>query len=205
MSYAINIEIDGFEFQFGDMGHFNKGIGTYINFYNPAIKIAIEKDDPKFFIALKKLFKQSEEFDSLYTLTNFEYYYLQGNGWSSLMQDYSFDNLENFKRQANIVLNSKHATNDQLINAQTILDVLSGNYKFPPEPEKSPEEKAKSAFDRKKDKIRLKLVIRDGYKCHDCGQDKENSLCIIQKEKDPLNYELENLHLKCRRCMRINK
>ena len=203
MSYAINIEVDGFEFQFGCMGYLFPGLGAYINFYDPKIKTAIENKDPVFFEAIKSLLNESAELHALHTFSNFEYYYLQGNGWEILTTyHYSFDDLEKLKKQAYLVLESKRADKDQRKTAQTLLDVLSGNYKFPPPPEKSPEEKAKATFDRKRDKIRLKLVVRDGYKCVNCGEDKENSLCLTQKVKDPLNYELDNLHLKCRKCMR---
>ncbi|MCF1193259.1 hypothetical protein LRR18_16840, partial [Mangrovimonas sp. AS39] len=56
-------------------------------------------------------------------------------------------------------------------------------------------------YEKRKPKLRIKLVIRDGYKCDNCGKDKEDSLCVIQKEVHNTNYELDNLILRCRSCM----
>lgn len=206
MSYAINIEIDGFEFQFGHMGYCNRGLGCFVNFTNTEIKCAIESSDELFYKAIKKLFNKSEELHALYTFENFEHYELQGGGWKNLLQHYSFENLEYFKSQAIMVLSSKQADLYQLKMAQTLLDVLNGKYKYPPVPEKSPEEKARSSFENKKDKLRLKLVIRDTYRCVTCGKNKEGSLCISQKSKDLYDYDLDNLILLCRGCFnRHNK
>lgn len=208
MSYAINIEINGFQFQFGNMGYDWRGLGSFVNFSNTKIKSAIENDDPLFYESLKELFNQSDELHALYTFEHFEHYELQGNGWKALTDHYSFDTLENYKSLAIIVLNSNKSNQRQLKTAQTLLDVLSGKYKYPPSPEKSPEEKARSSFENKKDKLRLKLVIRDTYRCSDCESNKEGSLCIDQKVKDIYNYDIENLLLRCRKCFnkaKINK
>ncbi len=200
MSYIINIEINGYTFQFGD-NPFNYGVGTFINFHDDKIKEAIDTQNPDFFEALNQLFLKSEELDALYTITNFEHYNLQGHGWAALEEHYSFNDLEIFKRKALIVLSCNEANPEQLETAQTIIDILNGEYIFPPPPEKSPEKQAKALFQKKKSKLRLKLTIRDGYKCIDCGLDRENSLCIVQNKIDAFNYEVENLILRCRSCM----
>ncbi|HGC5632765.1 TPA: hypothetical protein ACIY9T_003261, partial [Legionella pneumophila] len=60
---------------------------------------------------------------------------------------------------------------------------------------------AKAAFERKKPKLKLKLTIDRGYKCDQCGNSTENSLCLIRRDNSILNYEIDNLVLRCRKCM----
>ncbi len=201
MSYAINIEINGFVFQFGEMGYQSNGIGCFVSFSDQKIKEAIESENPELNKAIKELLNQSQELDALYTMTHFTHYQLQGNDWRHLKDYYSFNSLQKFSDQASIVLKSKHADERQINTAKTLLDVLNGTYIAPPPIEKSPEQKARSSFEKKRDKLRLKLVIRDTYKCVDCGMTKDNSLCIAQKVKDSYNYELDNLILRCRGCL----
>lgn len=203
MSYSIKIEINGFDFQFGDMGFPISGLGAFISFNDPKIEKAIANDDPEFYSAIRGLLNSSEEFDALYTMAHFEHYHLQGHGWKALTDHYNFSSLEKFKRQAEIVLDSENANDDQRITAQTLLDVLNGDYQYPQPPEKSPSEKAKASFENKKPKLRLKLTIRDGYQCDNCSKDTEGSLCIMKKDTEIDSYELDNLILRCRGC--INK
>ena len=201
MGYVINIEINGYDFQFGNMGYPIGGLGAFISFENPKIKDAIDTNDKYFYEALKELLKRGEELDALYVITNFEYYNLQGHGWRALTQQYSFDSLEDFKNKALIVLESDQANPEQINIAQTIIDILSGNYIFPPLPEKSPEEKAKASFEKKRHKLRLKLTIERGYKCEQCEKCDEGSLCIIRKDDSVLDYEINNLVFRCRACL----
>jgi hypothetical protein len=201
MSYVINIEINGFTFQFGDMGYPSVGHGAFINFSDPSILEAIQNNNALFFEALRDLLSKGDELDALNTMEDFEHYYLQGHGWHTLIDNYGYKSQQNFERKAKLVLQSDLSDENQKITAQNIIDVLNGDYIRPPIPQKSPAEKAHISFVRKKPKLRTKLVIRDGYKCDNCGKDKEDSLCIIQKTQDELNYELENLTLRCRSCM----
>lgn len=113
----------------------------------------------------------------------------------------SFSGQKKLYDQANLVLNHASSNEDDKKMAASIIDNLE-NGPPPYKPvERTPEEKAKRAFDKRKPKIRLKLVIRDGYRCVHCGQDEEDSLCVVQKEKDDFNYELDNLVFKCRKCL----
>ena len=203
MGYLINIEIDGYEFQFGELNHHTSGKGVWIDFDNDEIKKAIENKTPELLSAIVKLFDQHEELDALITMNSFEHYYLQGHGWHSLVHNYKFSGLEKFKKQAEIVLNSKRADAEQIRIAQTIIDVLNGDYEAPPPREKSPEEKARASFERKRDKLRLKITIERGYKCDQCSKSDEGSLCIIRKDNSVVNYDIDNLVLRCRSC--INK
>jgi 5-methylcytosine-specific restriction endonuclease McrA len=86
--------------------------------------------------------------------------------------------------------------------AQKIINTLNGNPPLKIVPEKTQEEKEKQKFEKKKLKLKLKVALRDGYKCQVCSDSKEDSLCIIKKDKDNISYELENLVLKCRKCLR---
>jgi len=203
MGYVINIEINGYEFKFGYLGYPYGGLGVYIDFDNEKIKrdISLKSDD--LLEAIKELFHCSAELDALYTITNFEMHELQGRGWEALTQYNSFNTLERYKQKALIVLNSKIADAEQLATASTIISILEGNYIFPPPVEKTPEQKAKIAFDKNKNRLKLKLTVKLGYFCDNCATNKENSLCLVQKTKDPFNYDLENLTLRCRGC--INK
>lgn len=200
MGYCIDIDVNGFKFQFGEIT-LSRSLGVFIDFEDEKIKYAIDTKCTDFLNAIQSVFSMSGELDALYTMTNFERNYLQPHGWDSLKRDYNFNGLEEFKRKALIVLGSSNANEQQLNSARTIIDVLEGNYIHPPKPEKSPEQKARDAFERKKSKLRLKLTIRDGYKCCDCGLDKENSLCVVQKQVDNFNFEADNLVLRCRSCM----
>jgi hypothetical protein len=203
MGYLINIEIDEYEFQFGEMGYPVQGKGIWINFDDEKIKNSIECDDPYLLQAIVKAFEQHEEIDALYTMTNFEHYHLQGHGWNTLTHNYNFSSLELFKKKSFIVLNSNMANPEQIRVAQTIIDVLNGDYQAPPKPEKSIEEKEKNRFENKKASLRLKLTIEHGYKCDNCAKCDEGSLCVIRKDESVVNYEIENLVLRCRSC--INK
>jgi hypothetical protein len=198
----MNIEVNGFEFQFGDMGYCESGIGIYINFENEKIKDAIKNENPLLLSAIKDVLNDGEELDALYTIDLFENYELRG-GWRSFLEYNSFTTLENYKRKALIVLGSEHANEEQTRVAQAIVDVLNGDYVIPPPPEKSPEEKQKIAFDKSKPKLRLKLTIERGYKCDQCSKSVENSLCVMKKDESLLSYEINNLVLRCRSC--INK
>jgi hypothetical protein len=200
MSYVINIDINGFTFYFGNYTY-NWNIGLIIDFNELDVLESIANGDPAFFESLAELATKKEELIALHTIERFEHYILQGHPWETLTKYKNFSSLQGYKIQADFVLKSKFATNKQIITAQTIIDVLNGNYKAPPRPEKSPEEKAKNAFQWKKEKLRLKLAVERGYKCDNCGDDKENSLCIIRKDESICNYELENLVLRCRKCL----
>ncbi len=200
MGYLISIDMNNYRFQFGEIGFQTYGKGVWINFSDEKIKKGIQSNDPKLLSAIIELFEQHEEIDALYSMTNFEMYNLQGQGWHTLKENYNFSGLELFKKQAEIVLKSKMANSEQLRVAQTIIDVLDGNYISPPKPEKSLEEKAKASFERKKSKLRLKLTIDRGYKCDQCSKSDEGSLCIIRKDDSVINYEIKNLVLRCRSC-----
>lgn len=201
MGYEINIEVNAFQLSFGNMS-FGGGCGLFINFKNEKIKKALQEEDPELINAIKIAFSNHELLNAQHMMNEFEHYYLQGQGWDALMQNYSFTGLSEFKKKAELILdNEPYCSEYQCKTAKTILETLNGN---PPpliHPEKTPEEKAKSSFDRKKPKLRTKLVIRDGYKCDICAKDNEDSLCITQKETDGINYELSNLTLRCRSCM----
>jgi len=150
MGYVINIEINGYEFQFGNMGYQMGGLGPFIRFDDQKVQDAIINDDPGFYSAIKELLNRRDELDALYTMTNFDIYNLQVHGWRFLTDNYPFNSLEDFKRKALIVLESEKANDDQLRTAKTIIDVLNGDYKFPPPPEKSPEKKANEVLSLKK-------------------------------------------------------
>jgi len=198
MAYTRKVKVNGFILSFGRM--FDGSLGVYINFEDEATKEPINNQDLKFFQSLKELSEISEELDAVYQMHGFEHYHLQGHGWHSLIRYHDFASQERYKKMAVLVLSSKIADEEDKKTAQTIIDVLSGNYKFPPPPEKSPEEKAKAAFDRKRDKLKLKIVVERGYKCDNCEHSVENSLCIIRKDEKIHNYEIENLVLRCRSC-----
>lgn len=122
--------------------------------------------------------------------------------WKDYFRSCDFKELSKLKVQAELILNNQDSCSPRAINnAKIVLECLNGNYPPTYYKEKTPEEKAKASYERKKPKLRTKLVIRDGYKCDNCGKDKEDSLCIIQKEAHNTNYELNNLTLRCRGCM----
>ena len=201
MSYSINIESEGFVFQFGRMGFQTHAIGLFIDFEDPKIKDSIQ-NSPKIFLgAIKNILGQAEEIDALYEMQNFEYYTLQGHGWYALKHHYSFPYQERFKRQAEIVLSSERASEQQIETAKTIIAVLNGTFKFPPPPEKSPEEKARRKFENAKQRLKIKLVIERGHKCDNCDESGEGKLCLIRKDDLIHDYELQNLVLRCRICM----
>jgi hypothetical protein len=203
MYESINIDIDGFGFKYGYFNYPFYGPGLSINFNEEKVKYALENDIPSLLNAINNFLSKLEELDALFSMHNFELYSLHGRNWESLTTVNDFKSLIKIKKQAELVLNSQHADSKQLHIATTIIDVLNGNYISPPIPEKSPEEKAKAAFEKKRDKLRLKITIERGYKCDQCSKSDEGSLCIIRKDNSMLNYEIENLVLRCRSC--INK
>jgi hypothetical protein len=200
MSYFIKIEAEGFDFAFGAMG-IGSGLGLYIDFEDNKIIKAIEQNDSKLLYAIKFILSQRELLDAQYTMTNFEHYYLQGHPWHDLKHLYSFSELFDIRRKADLILVHKNECDSyQKEIAQLIIQTLDGNPPKYERIEKSPEEKARSRFENKKPRLRTQLVIRDGYKCDNCGKSDEDSLCIKQKEFSNINYELENLTLRCRSC-----
>jgi hypothetical protein len=142
-----------------------------------------------------------EELHALLVFTNFEHYELQGHNWRRFYDDNSFESMQNYKRLAHIVLNSEMADEIQINTAKTVLSILAGTYQFPPEPEKSPEEKARRKFENAKQRLRTKLVIERGHKCDNCSESGDGMLCLIRKDDSIHNYEMDNLVLRCRRCM----
>lgn len=206
MGYLLNIQIDEFELDFGDIG-FAKyfGPGVWLNFEDPTIEEAIKNKSQNLLDALFKLYQQKDEIQALHMMDEFERYHLQGHGWRALIDNYDYPAQQNFHKQALLVVNSQRADASQIKTANTIIGVLDGTYKLPPPPEKSPQEKALASFQRKKTKLKVKLVIRDTYKCKYCGKNDEDSLCVIKKDRDNESYELDNLILSCRRCINMNR
>ena len=136
MAYIINIEINGYNFQFGNLDY-SGGIGAFIKFDDLKIKDAINKDELSFYSAIKELLNCSDELDALYTMSNFENYTLQGNDWRALLSYYSFNLLEEYKRKALIVLYSNKSIDYQIEISSKILDILNGDFYFPPPAYKS--------------------------------------------------------------------
>ena len=204
MGYLAEVKINDFTFKVGNLDYPVFGFGAFINFEDEDINLAIKNGDDSFYSAIKALINMHEELDALYTMKYFRRDSLCGHEWYALKERYSFEYLEKFKRKALIVLNSKLADDDHRYNAQTIINILNGNL-IPRRPEKSPEEKAKSAFENKKPGLRLKLTIRDGYKCDCCSKNTEGSLCIIRKDNENDSYEIDNLLLRCRSCISKHK
>jgi len=161
----------------------------------------IEKKDAKLLDIIFELHGARHILEAQDTMQSFERFVLQGSGWTALKLNYNYKSLNEFHVQAQMVLDEPTSTEHQREVAQKIIAVLCGDYVEPPPPEKSPEEKAKTAFQNKKPRLRLKLVIRDGYQCDICASDKENSLCIVKKNAASPVDEIENLALRCRSCM----
>lgn len=193
--------IDGVVIGLGAVGyHYEKGIVIYLS--EGDASDYIENKDSSLVDIIHSVYSQRHILDAWSEMDNFEHYRLQGyGGWMSLKSDYNYQSQNEFHCQAKLVLEHDDSTEYQKKVAQTIINVLYGDYIEPEKPEKSPEEKAKAAFDRKKPRLRLKLVIRDGYQCDNCGSNKENSLCIVKKDESSTVLEMENLTLRCRSCM----
>lgn len=200
MNYSINLRVNGFIFQFGNISY-QGGLGLFIDFSDDLIKEAIKNNDKKLLEAFSEVINQSELLDAQYTMETFEHYYLQGQGYEYLNYNYRLNGLLELKQKAELIINNAINCSEYEIKiANNILNTLDGR---PPRkilPEKTPAQKAKAAFERKKEKFRLKLTIRDGYKCFKCGNDKENSLCVVKKDNLNESYDFDNLILKCRSC-----
>ena len=126
--------------------------------------------------------------------------------WEEYFSELGYQSLTKLKNQAELVLNHCDECDPRAVNnAKIVIECLNGN--FPPRyvKEKSATEIAKASFEKKKPKLRLKLVIRDGYKCAFCAKDTEDSLCIVKRDYGNESLELENLILSCRRCINLNR
>ncbi len=185
-------------------------LGICINLDDEKIIHLIENNPEKFLKCLKEIYPQVIRTEAHYNIHgiadengNLFHGHSYYDGWQDYFSCLSFSKLSKLKNQAELVLNDSGSNSQTLNNAMIVLNCLKGD--FPPRyiREKSPEEIIKSKFERSKPKLRLKLTIKYGYACDICGQDKENSLCIIRKDDSMLNYDIENLVLRCRAC--INK
>lgn len=204
MNDYMMINVNGFIFHFG----FNSsadGFGVFVDFEDGMVKGAIKNNDSKFFSSLQSLLSNSEELHAVYTMSIFEDHYTGHCGWGRLRDVYSFEDLENFKLQAQITLKSPIASEQAKKNSEKLIEELYKKYSPPAPKERTPEEEAKYVFGKNRGKIRLKIALRDGYKCFNCDHNKEDSLCIVQKDVDPFNYDLDNLFFRCRKCMRKYK
>lgn len=208
MSYKNDVRINGFDM----------GIGRIVcleNFKKPPMQIIFDLDDEKIIDAIKNLdvellkamkeaYDLSDEFDAINEFHNFEYYFTQGsNNWSRFGSDHSFQQLEEYKRKAMIVLNSKFSNDNLNMEARRFLDFLDGKI---PEYIPSPEEllyKKKEKFVKSRSKWLKLLIERDGYECKRCKI--KNNLCVKHSISimNGGETELNNLNLFCRTC--INK
>jgi hypothetical protein len=207
MSYKNDVTINGFELGIGRIICFEDFKKTpmqiIVNLDNEKIISAIKNLDIEILKAFQKAYEVSDEVDAINTFHNFEHYFTQGYSWSKAAQHYSFSTLEDYKRKATIVMNSKLSNDLVRHEAKQFLDFLDGK-----EPVYIPSES--DLISRKEEKFRksrskwLKLLIeRDGYQCKKCKIDKD--LCVkhtisIRKGGET---ELSNLSLSCRKC--INK
>ncbi len=196
MSFQFKVTVNGFNFMFGNDLHNN--IGLFLNFSDPAIIHSIMHREKNFYDALMRAMEESELWESQYLMEVFEHYYLQ-HGYEALQDDYSFESLTNFKNKAELILSHEDSSDYQRKVAQRIVDTLQGRPPRSVRPEKSPEEKAKNKFNNAKPALRLKVTIRDGYKCELCGCDNPG-LALVKKDKNNDSYELDNLILRCRKC-----
>tara|TARA_R110000850_G_scaffold71664_1_gene157920 strand:+ start:3635 stop:4231 length:597 start_codon:yes stop_codon:yes gene_type:complete len=161
----------------------------------------MDKKNPELLNAINRIYELRHITEAWDCMEHFETHTLHGAGWASLQRDYNYKSLNEFNQKSMLVLNHQDSCDAHRKVAQTIQDVLYGNYQPPPKPEKSREEKERSEFLRKKPALRLKLVIRDGYQCDACGKDKEGSLCVVKKDGSSSSLQVANLALRCRSCM----
>lgn len=185
-------------------------LGICINIEDEEILHRLNNDPQSFIQCIKKIIP-----DVIFNQAHQKMYRLADNdgareGYWNQWQDYiggcDYKKLSKLKNQAELILNNQEGCEPRAINnAKIVLECLKGN--FPPRYVriKSPEEIAKQLFEKKKPKLKLKLAIKEGYKCTHCGHDKEDSLCIIQKDKNIASYELDNLKLVCRSCINKHK
>jgi hypothetical protein len=139
MNYVLEVTINGFDFQFGS-NPFGEKLGTFIEFTDKNIKGILDHANSKFFDALKQVMEQADELDALYTMRVFEQFYLQGQGWHTFFDHYSFSSIEKFKSKAIIALNSSMAKEEEISVANKIIDLLNGNYARPSPKNKTPQE-----------------------------------------------------------------
>jgi len=202
--YQDNFNINGFSLGYISDSTLNAG-SVVIEFNKPNIE-ALEICDKDLFEAMLHVFSESGFISARNKINDFLCWHRLDETQeiaSTLVNIRSFSAKKEVYDAAELIINSERddISGDLKSMANTIICILNDGFTYE-EKVKTPEERAKASYERRKPKTRVKLVIRDGYKCVDCGHNEEDSLCITQKEKDALNYEIDNLHLKCRRCLR---
>jgi hypothetical protein len=206
-NYENEYELNGISFIGGKIT-FGCFLGIVINLEDESIIDLIYNNPKKLASCIKNLVPEiifQEAHRKMHWLANEDGHLHHGsywNQWEEYFSGKSFKKLEKIKMQAECVLTNERSLPLAIKNAKIVLECLNGNFPERYVKEKSPEEKARAAFERKKPKLRLKLTIRDGYKCDTCSKDTEGSLCIIRKNNESDSYEIDNLLLRCRSCIR---
>jgi len=202
--YQDNFYINGFNL--GYISDSTLNTGSVVIEFNKSNIEALENCDEDFFTAIRHVFAESGFISARNKINDFLCWHRRDDTQgiaSTLFNIRSFSAQKEVYDAAELIINLDRddISGDLKSMAKTIIHILNDEFVYKAKV-KTPEEKAKSSYERRKPKIRVKLVIRDGYKCVDCGHNEEDSLCITQKEKDALNFKIDNLHLKCRRCLR---
>lgn len=206
--YDDEYTVDGYVFRCGLLTT-RSVLGICINLEDEQILSLLDEPE-KLASCLKQIIPQlkfSEAHNTFYEMADDNGILRSGSywrQWQEFIEEKSYISLTQMKEQAQMLLNhSEHCEDRAIANAKIFLECLEGNYPERYHREKTPEENEKASFDKKKPKLRLKLTIRDGYKCDGCGKTKEDSLCVVKKDTMNSSIELDNLVLRCRPC--INK
>ena len=200
MSYYWSIESHGFNL---NIGRILRSLSVLIDFDDQNIVKAILNNDANLFEALKEAYFFKDEIDAIQTFRSFNQEFCQGYHIKRALEHYDFNDLEKYKSQALIVLDSENACESSKISAQLFLNALNGIY-----PDYIPTQQ--DLINRKQERYNssrakwLKLLIeRDGYVCEYCDSSHNlriKHLLSIQKGGDT---KMENLKLRCAKC--INK
>lgn len=121
MSYSKKVTINGFEIIFKRVeGHF----GVFLNLDNELIKTAISECSLLFFNTLfgKEMLLMRETFEALECFNDKELCLGEEPSPNRL---YAFSQLKKLRQQAEIVLNSEHASDNQKQNASHVISVLN--------------------------------------------------------------------------------
>lgn len=121
MSYSNKVTINGFEIIFKRIdGHF----GVFLNLDNELIKTAISECSLLFFNTLfsNELLLMRETFEALECFNDKEYCLGEEPSPNRL---YEFSQLKKLRKQAELVLNSEYANDNQKQNASHAINVLN--------------------------------------------------------------------------------
>lgn len=179
-----------------DMINIPKGF-VLLDLANPFIKKAILKSDKSLFCLLKKYINEDLEIhDAIYFFQRFEHYILQGNDINRIIGCFSEDLIKEMIRHANVII--KNQINNYKEEACNTLVAIQDFKQKQKNKEKSPGRR--SSFSKKRDKLMLKIIDRDGYACKFCPEIKNLTLDHIIPLSKGGTDKLKNLQILCRSC-----